>query len=247
MYKVDFTYYTEQKSVSTLADLSVHFSTFVVTIRRMLERCPDKLELCKEICSNLTIGECDILLFNDEQLNQISKCTSFQQLFNILRKHWNWKEYSLLKAIITQCESEEAEAELDKFEKLMGTCCAMKVISDKYSPNELPENYVKLCVTISKPYKYLTLQDFCELRTFIFAHLNVNEYIALPFIKYLFSSLHLEWYVPVQAVSHITNMVDQNKKVLILNSVVMIEIGDKSILDVQRESSQTDDTRQVNR
>ena len=105
----------EQKSIST-SGLSVHFSTFVMTIRIMLEKCVDKLALCKEICSNLTIDDSDILLFNDEQLDKINKCTSFQQLFIILRRHWSWKEYSILKSIITICGSTEAEAELDKFE-----------------------------------------------------------------------------------------------------------------------------------
>ena len=76
----------------------------------------------------------------------------------------------------------------------------MKLISDKYSPHELPVNYVKLCITVEKPYKSLTLQDFDELQNFIFEHLDVQNYIALPFIKFLFSSLHLEWYIPMQAV-----------------------------------------------
>ena len=220
-----------------------------MTVRRMLEKCADKLELCKEICCNLTIGDSDTLLFSDEQLDKIFGCTSFQQFFNILRKHWSWKEYSLLKNIIKECESKEAEAELDKFEKLMGSCCAMKLISDEYPPSQLPENYVRLCVTAAKPYKSLTLKDYDELRTFIFTHLDVQKYAALPFIKFLFSSLHLEWYVPMQAVSHIIKMVHQNKKVLIQNSIVMIKIRDKIILDVQRESVliDHDNAKQVNK
>ena len=209
-------------------------------IRKMLEKYVDKLESCKEICSNLTIGNSDILLFSDEQLDKINNCTSFQQLFTILRRHWSWKEYSILKTIITICESEEAEAELDKFEKVMSSYCGMKLISEKYSPSELPENYVKLCITVDKPYKSLTLQDFYELRSFIFEHLDVQKYIALPFIKFLFSSLHLEWYIPMQAVSHIIKMIHLNKRNFIQKSIVQIKIGDKSILNVQSELSQTD-------
>ena len=236
--------------VLTSADLSVHFSTFVMTIRTMLEKCADhreKLELCKEICCTLTIGNSDILLFSDEQLDIINECKSFQQFFNILRKHWSWKEYSLLKTIITVCESEEAVGELDKFEKLMGSCYGMKLISEEYSPSELPENYIKLCVTVAKPYKSLTLQDYDELRTFIFTYLDIQKYVALPFIKYLDGSLRLEWYVPVQAVSHIIKMVHQNKEILVQNSIAMIKIDDKIILDVHRGSLPTENTRQVNR
>ena len=126
----------------------------------------------------------------------------------------------------------------------MGSYFGMKLISESYSPSELaefPENYVKLCITVDKPYKSLSMQDFYELRTFIFDHLNVKKYIALPFIKFLFSSLHLEWYIPMQAVSHIIKMVHLNKKALIQKSIVLIVIGDKRILDVQSESSHTDE------
>ena len=56
------------------SDLSVHFSSFVMTIRKILEKCKDKLEECKELCSNLTIsGNSDVLLFSDEQLVRINK------------------------------------------------------------------------------------------------------------------------------------------------------------------------------
>ena len=88
-----------------------------MTIRKILEQREDKLEACKELCSNLTIsGNSDVLLFNDKQLAEINQCTSFQQLFTILRKHWNWKEYSILKGIIAASGLEEAKKELHKFE-----------------------------------------------------------------------------------------------------------------------------------
>ena len=214
-----------------------------MTIRKILEKkCDDyeeRLKLCKEFCSNLTIGDSDTLLFSDEQLDKINKCTTFQELFIILRKHWSWKEYSILKTIIATCESKEAEDELDKFEKLMSSYYGMKLISEECLPNELPMNYVKLCVTVDKPYKILTLQDFYELQAFIFQHLDVQKYIALPFIKFLFSSLHLEWYIPMQAVSQIIKAVHQNKGIFIQKSIVLIKLGDKSVLDVQSLSSHT--------
>ena len=229
--------HTAASTCSTSDLLGVHFSAFVMVIRRMLEKYKGKLEECKELCSNLTIsGNSEVLLFNDEYLTEINKCTSFQQLFTILRKHWNWKEYSILKGIIAECGSEEARDELQKFEKLMSSYCGMKLISDKYSPDELPVNYVKLCITIDQPYKNLTLQDFDELRTFIFKHLDVQKYIALPFIKFLFSSLHFEWYIPLQAASHIVKAVNKNRKALIENCVVLIRVGEKIVLDLNGPS-----------
>ena len=44
--------------------------------------------------------------------------------------------------------------------------------------------------------------------------LDVQKYIILPFIKFLFSSLHLEWYAdyaPMQAVSRIIKVAHQNE------------------------------------
>ena len=214
-----------------------------MTIRKILEKCDnfeENLESCKELCSNFRIGDSDVLLFSDEELDKTNKCTTFRELFIILRKHWSWKEYSILKTIIATCESKEAEDELDKFEKLMSSCYGMELISDECLPNEILENYVKLCITINKPYKTLTLQDFYELKAFIFKNLKVEEYIALPFIKFLFGSLHLEWYVPMQAVSHIIKAVHQNRRVLIQESIVLIKVGDKNILDFQSPLSHTD-------
>ena len=208
----------------------------MAAIRKLLENCKDKLEACKEICSNLTIsGNSDVLLFNNGQIAKINECLSFKELFSLLRQYWSWKEYSILKAIIAECDSQEADNELRKFEKLMGSYCGMKLISDNYSPSELPEHYVKLCIIIDKPYKNLTLEEFDELRTFIFEHLDVHRFIALPFIKFLFSSLHLEWYIPVQAVSHVIKMANQNKEPFIHRLITLIQVGRKTILDVQEK------------
>jgi len=157
-----------------------------MTIMKMLENHPDKLELCKELCSDLTIGNTKILLFGNEQLAEINKCTSFQQLFTILCKHWSWEEYSILKSLITICKSEEAEAELDKFENLMSLFYGMKLISEKYSSSELPRDYSKLCIAIAKPYECLTLQDYYELKAFIFEHLDVQRYVNFSFMELLF-------------------------------------------------------------
>ena len=217
----------------------------MITIRKILEQCEDKLEVCKELCSNLTIsGNSDVLLFNDKQLAEINQCTSFQQLFTILRKHWNWEEYSILKGIIAESGSKEAKEELHKFEKFMGSYHSMKLISTKNLSDVSPEDYVKLCLIIEQPYKDLTVEDFMELRTFIFQNLDIKEYTALPFGMFLFRSLHLEWYVPVQAVSHIVKMIHLNKKVFIQKSIVLIKFQ-QIILDVRSKSSLSD-TSKVN-
>ena len=115
----------------------------------------------------------------------------------------------------------------------MSSYCGMKLISEEYSPSQLPANYIKLIIIVDKPYKSLTLQDFHELKTFIFKHLDVQKFITLPFIKFLFNSLHLEWCIPIQAASHIIKMVNLNKGALIGELITLIQVGDKIILDIQ--------------
>ena len=206
------------------------------------EKCDgEKLKLCKEFCSNLTIDDSDLLLFSDEQLDKIDKCATFEQLFRILRWHWSWDNYFILRHIIAICDLEEADVELDKFEKLKVSHFGMNLISKESLPAEMLKNYAKLCFTIKKNYKSLTLQDFGELKEFIFKHLGVEEYIALPLTEFWFDSLHLAWYIPMQAVSHIIKMIHLNKRVLIKNSIVLIKIGDKSVLDVENGSLYYDD------
>ena len=159
----------------------------MIAIRGILEEHTNKLEECKQFCYNLTSGDSTVLLFNDEQFPRINMCTSFIELFTILRNHWSWQDYSLLKGIIMICNSKEAEEELCKFERMMGAYCGMKLISDTYQPHQLPLKYFRLWSLVDKPYKSLCLQNFNELQTFIFEYLDVQKYFALPFIKFLFS------------------------------------------------------------
>lgn len=105
--------------VLTPDPLSVHFSNFVTIVEEYLEKCLDKLEACKRICHNLTIGgDSDALLFNNEQLSKINECSSFRELFTLLRQHWNWKEYSILESIIVKSESDDAMLALQRFKQV---------------------------------------------------------------------------------------------------------------------------------
>ena len=212
--------------------LSAQFSSLVRTVENFLDKSSKNLETCKRFCLDLTISDnSDVLLFNDEQLKKIKECTSFRELFELLRQHWSWKEYCILEHIISESESKEAKDELEKYEKLMSSYFALQIIADNFSPNELPNEYAKMTITIEKPYKELTLQNFTELREFIFKQMDVKPYIAHPFIKFLFSSLHLEWYVLQQAVPHMIKMSYKNIGRLKEYSVVYIKIGEEMILD----------------
>jgi len=211
---------------------SAQFSSLVRTVENVLDKCTENLKMCKRFCLDLTISDnSDVLLFNDEQLKKIKECTSFRQLFELLREYWSWKEYCILKHIISQSGSQEAKSELEKYEKMMSSYFGLQLIADNFSPNELPNEYIKMTIIIEKPYKELTMENFVELRDFIFKHMDVKPYIAHPFIKFLYSSLHLEWYVLQRAVPHMIKMSHKNITQFKEYSIAYIKIDDEIILD----------------
>ena len=228
--------------------LSDSFSRCVENIKEILQtKCKDKLEACKNFCLHLTIsGSSNVLLFGNEQMGKINQCASFGELFAALRGKWNCMEYSTLRSFIKISGSKEAEEELTKYERFMCSYHGMKCVSEKHLSNIEPEdyeNYFKLEVVIDEQYDNLTQQRFIELRSFVFKYIGIKERIALPYFKYFFKSLHLEWYIPVQAISHVIKMVHLNKKVLIEKSIVLIKVGDKCILDVRSSKLPRSDTK----
>jgi len=180
-----------------------------------------------------------VLIFDNDKLKEIKECSSFEELITSLRQHINWKEFSILNNIISKSGSAEAKAELEKFRQVMSSHMGMKVISQKFAPSDLPHNYFKMTFIIDKAYDDFTLGDFCNIREFICDHIDIYQYATWPYIKYLFGSIHLEWFVPVQAAAHIIKMVHQNETKLIENLVVYVQVGDKVALDLLGKSSST--------
>ena len=227
-----------QSTVKTADPLSAQFSTFVSTIEALLaDRCHDKLEQSKRFCENLSISDnSDELLFNDEQLQKINACTEFHELFMILRKHWSWRDYTILTHIIAFSGLKEAKDEKKLFETRMASYQGMKIISETIPPESISPDYIRLRIIIDKPYQELTTEIFEELHDFVFHNLDIKRYIALPFIKFLYSSLHLEWYVLKKATAHIIKMVQHNEKNFTSNSVVFIQLDQSVLLDCRAKS-----------
>lgn len=111
----------------------------------------------------------------------------------------NWEQYFILESIIALTELKEAEDELDKYKKHMASKMGMKIISDTFSIDDLPPNSIKLSIIVDKPYTKLTAVEYIELKEFICTTLKIQKYVIYPYIKFFFESLHLEWYIPVQA------------------------------------------------
>ena len=215
--------------------LSVKFSRFVATIEALLKKCHDKLllklEQSKRLCLNLTISNnLNVLLFNDEQLQKINACSTFNELFAILRKHWSLLDYSILEEIITTTDLKEAKDELQVFKKSMGSYEGMKIISENIQPEAIFE-YITVSVIIDKPYQELTLEDFKKIRDFIFKYLDIKHYTALPHIKYIVGSMRLEWYVLQKAAPHMIKMAQQNEEIFTNNRVVFIMVDQCVVFD----------------
>jgi len=223
---------------STPATLTNDFDMLLSSIIGLLEKFIDNLEVCKQDCCNLTISDnSELLLFGSKKLTEIKCCSSFQQLVNVLQEHFSWKEFSLLKRIISKSGSVEAIVKLTQFEQSMCSACDMNVVSDSLLLSDLPRDYVKLHVKGDNPFQDLTLESFQKFRDFIFQYLDIKLYVALPYITFDVDSQYLEWYVPVQAVPHITEAAKNDGEMLAEHSISFIQVSDKVIYDSQGKMS----------
>jgi len=193
---------------------------------------PDKLEACKEYCTTLFISDdSHQLLFDDDQLPQLKAVKSFDELFMCLRHYWSWDKWSILEQIIDESELEDAEEELKNYKIFLASKHAFELIIEEHSTEELPTKCINFSIILEKPYTKLTVQQYLQIKEFICEMLNVKDYIFHPFIKFLFSSLHLHWYIPELAAVHIIEMAHQNKVALVNESVVFVQVGGKVIFD----------------
>ena len=217
---------------------SSQFYHLLVTVMSLLEKtCSDKLEACKQFCSTLCISEnSSELLFDDEQMKTINNCKTFKELFSTqLRHHWSWIEYSLLESIIDLSGSQDAEDELTRYQNYMAANIGMEIVTEKYSIEKLPSNCIKLHLTLKKNYANFTAENYKEVKEFIFNTLDVRQYVAYPFIIFLFGSLHLEIYVPKRAAEYMIKMVKTKEKELKENLFVFIEVGGEVVMNVSQE------------
>ena len=221
-----------KRSSNTFA---IQFSMLLTNIGCLLDgKCSNKLEKCKQFCCTLKVSdESSELLFDDKQLKEINQCHAFQQLFTShLHFHLNWEQYFILESIIALTELKEAEDELDKYKKHMASKMGMKIISDTFSINDLPPNSIKLSIIVDKPYTKLTAGEYIELKDFICTTLKIQNYVTYPYIKFFFESLHLEWYIPVEAARYmIKTAASLNISLFHQQSVVSLKVGDAILFD----------------
>ena len=117
----------------------------------------------------------------------------------------------------------------------MAVSKALEIISSTKS-NPPPE-FEKFCLIIDKPYKKLTIEKYEEIKEFIFKNLDTHRYVTNEYIRVLFDSLHLEWYVTSQATPHMIKKANEQKEFFRKRLVVFMQIGEKIIINTHTKQT----------
>ena len=192
----------------------------------------DNLEKCKKYCStNLKVSDKSRqLVFSSEDIAKIKACTTFEELFDAIIGHLSWDEHSILTYIAKECNSVEAEEEIKKFDSKLALFEGMKMISSTSKQN-FSKQFMKFCVIINKPYSNVTIQEFKKVKAYIFRNLETDSIVTVGFLALLYNSLHIEWLVTVQAVSHMIKKAKENKQIFINEKYIFMQIGTEVVIE----------------
>ena len=209
----------------------------VMTVCCILSQSPnwkDNLERCKEFCIYLKVSDnANVPLFSPDNISKINNSVDFRQLFEIVNDHISWDEYYILTQIISECNSDEAEQELDKYKKKVAISKSLEIISlDKRNP---PPGFEKFYVFINKPYKKLTVEEYEKIKNFVFVNLEVHCYVTNGYIDVLFDSLHIEWHVTTQATPHMIKVANERQAFFTKNMLIFMQIGKEIVINMNIE------------
>ena len=170
------------------------------------------------------------LIFSSKSITKIKKCSNFEKLFKIVTEYTSWDEYSLLTHIAIKCESVEGQQEIAKFDEKVDLFKRLQIISNT-SKQKFSEDFVKFCIIIKKPYEKATIEEYKEIKAYIFSNLETNPSVAVGSVTMHYHSLHIEWLVTVQAVSHMVKSAQQSKDIFIKDNFVFMQIGTEVVIN----------------
>ena len=212
----------------SITSLNADFTRLLINVCNILSNAPNNqvnLKACKEYCALLRITDSsNESLFSTEKISKIKKCRDFKQLFEIVSWYMNWDEHSILTQIVDQCNSAEGQQEIEKFEKKLALYQGLQIISTTSQQN-LSKDFARFRIIINKPYKSVTVEEYMNIRAYIFGHLETKPYVAYRFIGILYHSLHIDWLVTAQAVPHMIKNAHKNKNVFIQENYIFMQIG----------------------
>ena len=224
----------QQSTLISVTSLDADFASLLLSICKILSDSPnrqDNLKICKDYCSLLRVSESSSeSLFSAEKISKIKKCKNFKDLFTTVSQHIRWDEHSILTHIVNECKSDEAQQEIEKFDKKMELFQGLQIISNTSNQN-LSKDFVKFCVVINKPYKNVTTEEYKSVKAYISDNLKINAYATAGFVTIFYHSLHIEWLVTIQAVPHMIKAAHQNKDNFIKENFVFMQIGSEIVIE----------------
>ena len=217
----------------TTKSLQADFTTLLLRVCEVLNKSTNKntsLEKCKKYCLLLPTGvNSNIIPLSNQKIIKLEECINFNQLLENIKEYMSWDEHSILDQIVGQCESPEAETEVNKFERKLALYQGLEIVCNT-TEFEMSTEFVKFCLVINRPYKKLTMEEYIEIKAYIVKILGLNPCVLKNFSKLLYDSLHMEWLVSVEVIYYISKMVHQERDIIIKQDVVLVQIGEYVII-----------------
>ena len=206
-------------------------------IRELQQNEDDNLDRIKCVCCFLTLGgNSDILLFNDDQREAIEACAKIRTLFTEkLRNCWKWNDISSLKMIIQSLNNSDVCMRLiDQYEKKIDVQMKLKeiYIHCEEEHQSLPQGYHKMVAIVNnKMFSTITIEEHDKLKQFISRHCGVETYVMSPSKVLEYSSVLLEWLIPITAVAHMVEVSQRNVDEFTREAFMFLKISSKVIFD----------------
>ena len=194
--------------INTAEQASVEFGILLNEILKDLEANEgDNLKLLKTMSSTLTVRKKEgARMFSDSEVEGIQSCNNINTLLVVKLRHcYRWDDHSMLNVLMSSLNAKYCLRLLHLFETKLYSKMKLQQIHERCSQekSEFPEGYHKMISIVDKIFSSITKEDYDELKQFISQHCGVEPYVMSPFSKASpFSSIVIEWFIPVNAVSY---------------------------------------------
>ena len=94
-----------------------------------------------------------------------------------------------------------------------------------------------VAIVRGKIFSRITKEEYDILKKFVSTHLEVKSYVIPPFDKAIRSSLVLQFFVPVTAISHMVETATKNMDKFVKESFVYLRISLTVIYDLRQNVS----------
>ena len=225
------------KQIST-EEASIEFGILLTEILEELKKNESKnLELLKTISSTLTIKDkSGVRMFSDSELDGIRACNDTDTLLVVKLRHcYRWDDHSMLTFLMTSLNAEKCLNLLQKFQIKVYSKTRLQQIHEQClkEKRKFPEGYHKMVAIVeNKMFSSITKEEYDELKQFIADHCGVEPHVMSPLSKVApFSSIIIEWFIPVNAVSYMIRTAKASIYKLTEKKVVYLKMSSTVIFD----------------